>query len=209
MLIIWRNGLPLFPGAIDMVTELEHRVAELRFIDGIEKVEHVRFSTGDQFWVRFNRPIDMQKLEDIIRKHGCQLIRFGGFASKLPRKLSEVLWNGVTHVIVSNISGWERFTSSLGLEPDSNGKIVVDLHGPYQIFIATNENGVQILYDYLGVKYVPPAPPTKPVLPVAQVTTAAKPSVAVAPASQPSPSVSAPSPAKVQDSDPDKKTAAA
>jgi hypothetical protein len=151
-----------------MLPELQHRLAELRFIDGIEKVEHVRFSTEDQFWVRFNRPIDLQKLEDIVRKRGCQLIRFGRLPSKLPRKLSEVLWDGVTHVIVRDISGWGRFTSSLGIEPNGIGKIVLDLHGPYQIFIARNEDGVQVLYDYLGVKYVPPAPSTKPVLPVAQ-----------------------------------------
>jgi hypothetical protein len=163
---------------VDMFAELEHRVAELRSIDGIEKVEHVQFSTGDQFWVRFNRPLDMQKLEDIVKKHGYQLIRFGGLPSKLPRKLSEVMWDGVTHVIVRNTSGWMKFTSSLGLEPDGIGKIVLDLHGPYQIFIAVNEDCVQILYDYLGVKYVPPAPSTKLVPPAQPANAAAKPPVA-------------------------------
>jgi hypothetical protein len=38
-------------------------------------------------------------------------------------------------------------------------KIAVDLHEPYEIFIATNEDGIQLLYDYLGMKYVPPAKP--------------------------------------------------
>ena len=189
-----------------MFTELEHRVSELRFIDGIEKVEHVRFSTGEQFWVRFNRPIDMQKLQDIIRKRGCQLIKFGGLPSKLPRKLSEVLWNGVTHVIVRNISGWEKFTSSLGFEPDGIGKIVLDLHGPYQIFIAMNEDGVQVLYDYLGVRYVPPAPPTKPVAPAVKPAAAPKPAVPQQPgASAPTTAKSASPSPTAQTSDQDKK----
>jgi len=189
-----------------MFTELEHRVSELRFIDGIEKVEHVRFSTGDQFWVRFNRPIDMQKLQDIIRNRGCQLIKFGGLPSKLPRKLSEVLWNGVTHVIARNISGWEKFTSSLGFEPDGIGKIVVDLHGPYQIFIAMNEDCVQILYDYLGVRYVPTAPPTELVAPAVKPAAAPKPTVPLQPgANAPTTAKSASPSPTAQTSDQDKK----
>ena len=142
-----------------MMSHSEQRLAELRFIDGIEKVEHVRFSTGDQFWVRFNHPLDMQRLQQIVKGRSCELIKFGGLFSKLPRRLSEVLWDGVTHVIVREISQWGKITSTLGFEPDGIGKIAADLHGPYQIFMAMNETGVQLVYDYLGVKYVPPPPP--------------------------------------------------
>jgi len=156
--------------------EMERRSAELRFIDGIEKVEHVPFSTGDQFWVRFNRPIDLKRLQGVVRSNGCKLIKFGGLPSKLPRKLSEVLWSGVTHVIVKKGGGFEKFTSMLGFEPVGIAKIVTDLHGPYQIFIATDEDGVHVLYDYLGLKYVPPAPPPpKAAPPPKPPTPAAKP----------------------------------
>jgi hypothetical protein len=158
-----------------MFLELERRVSELRFIDGIEKVEHVPYSAGDQFWVRFNLPLDMQRLQDIVKMRGYELFKFGSLPSKLPRKLSEVLWDGITHVIVKNISGWERFTTSLGLEPEGIVKIAVDLHGPHEIIIATNEDGIQLLYDYLGVKYVPPAKPVtatvKPSTPAAKPVT--------------------------------------
>jgi hypothetical protein len=159
----------------------------LRFLDGIEKVEHVPFLTGDQFWTRFNRPIDMKKLQDVITKHDYQLIRFGRFPSKLPRKLTEVLWDGVTHVIVKKTGGWGKLTSSLGFEPDGIAKIVMDLHGPYSIFIAMNEDGVHVLYDYLGVKYVPPAPPTpKAIAPSNPPAPTAKPPIPPQPAAQPS-----------------------
>jgi len=169
------------------MSQLEMRVAELRFIDGVEKVEHVRFSTGDQFWVRFNRPLDMQKLQQIVTKRNYRLIQFGGLFSKLPRRLSEVLWNGVTYVIVQEISQWGKITSTLGFEPDGIGKIADDLDGPYQIFIAMNEAGVQLVYDYLGVKYTPPPPP-KPAPPKPQ-TPVSKPTVSsVPPAGKPSPS---------------------
>jgi hypothetical protein len=176
--------------------EMERRSTELRFIAGIEKVEHVPFSTGDQFWVRFNSPIDLKKLHGVIRSNGFQLINFGGLPSKLPRKLSEVLWSGVTHVIVKKCGGFEKFTSMLGLEPAGIAKIVTDLHGPYQIFIATNEDGVHVLYDYLGLKYVPPAPPPpKAVSPPKPPTPAAKPA-ASPPPPVPAPQVPASAPTK-------------
>jgi len=174
------------------VSQLEQRLAELRFIEGVEKVEHVRFPTGDQFWVRFNNQLDMQKLQQIVRGRGYRLISFGALFSKLPRRLSEVLWDGVTHVIVKEISQWGKITLVFGFEPDGVGKIAVDLHGPYQIFMAMNEAGVQLLYDYLGVKYTPPPPlpkaaPPKPPPPVSKppalssAPPAAKPNPAAAP----------------------------
>jgi len=181
--------------------ELELRLAELRFLEGVEKVEQVHFSTGDQFWVRFNRPIDLKRLQDVVEKNNCQLIKFGGLASKLPRKLGEVLWDGVTHVIVKRIDGWARFTSALGLEPEGIAKIALDLHGPFQIFIAMNEEGVRVLYDYLGVKYVAPAPkitpPAKPLLPVAGPTPSPPP--------RPVPSAASPNPTLPSSSTQDEK----
>ena len=184
------------------MSHLEQRLAELRFKDGVEKVEHVRFSTGDQFWVRFNRPLDMQKVQQIVKARGCRLIKFGGLFSKLPRRLSEVLWNGVTHVIVREISQWGKITSTLGFEPDGIGKIADDLHGPYQIFMAMNETGVQLVYDYLGVKYAPPPPKlvasTKP--PSAVSKTPAATSSAPAGQASSSPVAAKPAPVPVQTS---------
>jgi hypothetical protein len=174
-----------------MVADLGRRLVELRFIEGIEKVEHVPYPTGDQFWVRFNRPLDFAHLKDLVKKHGYLIVEFAKLPSKLPRGISEMLWNGVTHVIARKISGWSRFTSSLGLEPDGIAKIAHDLHGQYQIFIATTEEGVQLLYEYLGVKYVPPAPPpvtpAKPPTPAAgkSAPVVAKPAPPAAPAKPP------------------------
>jgi hypothetical protein len=147
------------------VEGFQRRVSELRFVEGIEKVEHVPYPSGDEFWVRFNEPLDLKKLDDLTGKHGWRMIKFGGLPSKLPKPLGEVMWDGVSHVIVKTASAWGKFTASLGFEPDGIAKIATDAHGPYQIFIATQEDGVQLLYEYLGLKYVPPAPPPKPVVP--------------------------------------------
>jgi hypothetical protein len=164
-----------------MVADFQRRLVELRFVDGIEKVEHVPYPSGDEFWVRFSRQLDMKKLEEIARKHGAVLVRFGGLPSKLPRPLAEILWDGVNHVIAKNIGGWGKFTAALGFEPDGIAKVASDAHGPYQIFIATQEEGVQILYEYLGLKYVAPAPPAKPVAPPKPPTAAVVKPVAPAP----------------------------
>jgi hypothetical protein len=155
--------------------ELERRLAELRFIQGIEKVEHVPYQTGDQFWVRFNQPMDLGKLDEIVKKHGYVMTKFASVPSRLPRGLGELVWDGVTHVIVRKISGWSRFTSKFGFEPDGIAKLATDLHGSNQIFMATGEEGIQLLYEYLDLKYIPPTPPA----------TAAK-TPRIAPPSQPS-----------------------
>jgi hypothetical protein len=148
-----------------VIADLQRRIVELRFVEGIEKVEHVPFPTGDQFWVRFNHPLDFTKLETITKSHGCYIVKFAGLPSKLPRGLSEMLSDGVTHVITKKISWWINFSAKLGSEPDGIAKIATDLHGPYEIFMATEEEGVQIVYEYLGVTYTPPEPP-KPTTPI-------------------------------------------
>ena len=162
--------------------ELERRLNELRFIPGIEKVEHVPYQTGDQFWVRFNQRIDLGKLDEIAKTHGYALTKFASVPSRLPRGLGELLWDGVTHVIVKRMSGWSRFTSRFGFEPDGIAKLATDLHVSNQIFMATNEEGIQLLYEYLGLKYIPPTPPAPAAKPPPPAKAATPP---VAPASKP------------------------
>jgi hypothetical protein len=171
-----------------MSSVLQTRLNELRFVDGIEKVEHVPYPTGDQFWVRFNRHIDFKKINELAKKRGYTMMKFGGLPSKLPGRLVEVLWDGVNHVIAKNPNVLVKLTASLGIEPDGVAKIATDLHGPYQIFMAMNEEGIQLLYDYLGLKYVPPPPPPpKPVVPAKPAIPAAKPSVLAPPTTVPRP----------------------
>jgi hypothetical protein len=204
-----------------VVDDLQRRLVDLRFVEGIEKVEHVPYPTGDQFWVRFNRQLDLEKFDEIAKKHGCVMLRFASLPSKLPRPIAEILWDGISHVITKRISGWAKFTASLGFEPDGIAKIATDLHGPYQIYISMREEGVQILYEYLGLKYVPPAPPAVPVAPAkSPVPAAVKPATPLQrPTSPPTPVVAKqtptaqPSPAKpaqeapTQEPEPPKPTA--
>jgi hypothetical protein len=179
-----------------VVDDLQRRLVELRFVEGIEKVEHVPYPTGDQFWVRFNSKLDVGKFEDIAKKHGYVIVRFASLPSKLPRPIAEILWNGISHVITKKINGWAKFTASIGFEPDGVAKIATDLHGPYQIYISMQEEGIQMLYEYLGLKYTAPVPPPKPVTPAKPaVTTAVKPSPAAPrPVTPPTPVTAKPTP---------------
>lgn len=185
-----------------MVADLERRIDELRFVDGIEKVEHVPYTTGDQFWVRFNQPLDLRKLDEIVTKHGLIMVNFASLPSRLPRGLGEMLSDGVTHIITKRISDWSKFTSKFGFEPDGIAKLAVDLHGPYRIFMTTDEEGIRLLYEYLGLNYVPPAPPTpkpaalvKPTVPPAAKPqpTASQPATPATPSGTSSPAASQPS----------------
>ena len=179
-----------------MVDDLQRRLVELRFVEGIEKVEHVPYPAGDQFWVRFNSKLDFGKFQDIAKKHGCAMVSFATLLSRLPRPIAEILWDGVTHIITKHISGWAKFTASFGFEPDGIAKIATDLHCPDQIYISMQEEGVQILYEYLGLKYLAPAPPPKPVLQAKPaVPTAVKPSpIAPRPVAPPTPATAKPTP---------------
>jgi hypothetical protein len=185
-----------------VIPDLDRRLTELRFVQGIEKVEHVPYQIGDQFWVRFNQPMDLGKLDQIVREHGYVMTKFASVPSRLPRGLGELLWDGITHVIAKRLSGWSRFTSKFGFEPDGIAKLATDLHGSNQIFIATEEKGIQLLYEYLGLKYVPPTPPAPAVKPAApaQTTTppVARPSQPAAPQPVPPAKPSAGPPANVQ-----------
>jgi hypothetical protein len=148
-----------------MVGDLERRVNELRYLDGVEKVEHVPYRTGDEFWVRFNRPLDLNKVNEAAKKYSYQMIRFASLPSKLPRGLAEILWDGVAYVIVRKITALAKLQCSLGFEPEGIAKIAYDLHGPYQIFMASDEDGMKVLYEYLGQRYVPPTPPPRTAAP--------------------------------------------
>jgi hypothetical protein len=156
-----------------MVGDLERRVNEIRYLDGVEKVEHVPYRTGDEFWVRFNRPLDLNKVNEAAKKYSYQMVRFASLPSKLPRGLAEILWDGVAYVIVRKITALAKLQCSLGFEPQGIAKIAYDLHGPYQIFMANDEDGMKVLYEYLGLRYVPPTPPPKIAAPAKPSTPAA------------------------------------
>ena len=141
----------------------ERRINEIRYVDGIEKAEHVQFPDRDEFWVRFTQSMNLRRLTRVANGYHYEVVKFGGLPSFLPSRLGELLWDGVSYVILRRIGFRGLFASLLGSEPDGVAKVVKDLHSSQDIFITSNEEGVKILYAYLGLNYSTPTPPQRPV----------------------------------------------
>jgi hypothetical protein len=145
----------------------DEHVSILRAEPIVRRVEYVKYPQGNEYWVTFreDRRLDMRRFERIVNKHDYRIIRFGGLPSKLPKGFSELLWNGVTHVVVKEISGLDKLKAVLGFEPEGIARIAEWGHGHYQIFGAGTWEGLKILFDYLDLEMPmpPPAPaPPKP-----------------------------------------------
>ena len=141
-----------------MVGDEERRINELRFVAGVEKAEHVQFPDRDEFWVRFIDPIDLRRLVRVANEYHYEVVKFGGLPSKLPSRLGELLWNGVSYVIVRRIGFRGLLASFLGSEPEGVAKVVKDLSSSQDIFVTSSEDGIEVLYAYLGLSYSPPNP---------------------------------------------------
>ena len=122
----------------------------------------------------------------MVSEHHYELVKFGSFPSKLPSKLDGLVWNGVAYVILRRIGFIGLLAAFFGSEPQGVAKIVKDLQTSQPIFVTTNEEGVKILYDYVGLEYTPPVPatplktgvPTKPATQLPAKPTPPRPSVA-------------------------------
>jgi hypothetical protein len=58
---------------------MERRINELRFLEGVEKAEHFPYPNRDEFWIRFNHPVDLRKLSKVVNEHHSELVKFGAF----------------------------------------------------------------------------------------------------------------------------------
>lgn len=131
-----------------MFADVEARIAELRGRPEVRRAELVRYPSGVQFWVVFRNAIDIDRLRKAAGKFGYTVVRFASLPSKLPRNLAEILWDGVCYVIVKEYTWFDKIKSFFGAEPEGIAKIAEDLHHPDQIYIARNEEGMQILLEY-------------------------------------------------------------
>lgn len=161
----------------------------LRAEPTIRRVEYVKYPDGNEYWIALQegRRLDMTRIEAVVRKNGFRLARFGSLPSKLPKGLSELVWNGVTHVILKDFAGMDKLKGFLGFEPEGIARIAEWGHGPYQLYASRTWEGLKILFEYLGLEMPEPPPPPAPPTPT---TAPAKPQVAprpVAPAAAPKP----------------------
>jgi hypothetical protein len=134
-----------------MITDPESLVPELRQLRGVKDVEIVGFPSGKELWVVLGDPIDTDGLHRASASLGYAVLRSGSLASKLPRSLAEMIWDGTTHVVTKHPHGWKKLISTLGLRPAV--KIARDLATGDTVYNINDSDGLAILREYLKVAF--------------------------------------------------------
>lgn len=134
-----------------MFKDQERILEKISFDRRIKRADHVRYRGEDQIWATFRDKIDIKALEKIAAEAKFKVVTFGSIPSKLPKSLSEIVWNGVTHIITESYGSVDKLKSFLGFEPEGVAKIAVDSHGPEQTYIARTPEALRILMEYLGL----------------------------------------------------------
>ncbi len=130
-----------------MILDPESLAAELRPLSGVKDVDVVRFSSGKELWVVLRDPVDIDRLLKASASLGYTVAKSGSFASRLPRSLAEMIWDGTTLVVTKHPHGWKRLKSSLGVDPVA--KITKDLATEDVVYQINDTDGLKILQDYL------------------------------------------------------------
>lgn len=86
-------------------------------------------------------PIDLDRLVGISSRFDYVVTRRGGWISKLPRSLAEMIWDGLMYVIT-------RHTHVPG-KHESAARIMKDLATGNTIYHAIDNDGLTILQEYL------------------------------------------------------------
>ena len=130
-----------------MITDPQLLVAELREHPRVKDVDIVHFSLGKELWVVLREPVDLSKLQAAAARSGYTVAKVGSFASRLPRSLAEMIWDGVTYVITKHPHGWKKLEST-GLR-GLVGRIMRDLATGDTVYHVDDDDGLDILKEYL------------------------------------------------------------
>jgi hypothetical protein len=130
-----------------MIPDPETLVPALRSTTGVKDVDIVKFSVRKELWVILEHPIDDERLRKAAEGSGYEVVRVGSFASRLPRSLAEMIWDGVTHVVTRHPHGWKRLWSALGSAPVA--QIARNLATEEVVYKVNDSDGLKILQEYL------------------------------------------------------------
>jgi hypothetical protein len=130
-----------------MIIDPESLVPELRQLRGVKDVEIVGFPSRKELWVVLRDPVHTDELCKASASLGYAVVKSGSLASKLPRSLAEMIWDGTTHVVTKHPHGWKKLISTLGIRPVV--KIARDLATGDTVFHVNDSDGLAILREYL------------------------------------------------------------
>lgn len=124
-----------------MLGDPESVAPTLRSQSGVKDVDIVEFPSGKQLWVVLRNPINLDRLGTISDSKGYMVTKRGGWVSKLPRSLAEMIWDGLMYVVT-------KHTHVPG-KHESAARIMKDLATGNTIYHAIDNDGLAILQEYL------------------------------------------------------------
>ena len=124
-----------------MLGDPESVAPTLRSLSGVKDVDIVEFPSGKELWVVLRDPINLDRLVGISNHFDYVVARRGGWISKLPRSLAEMIWDGLIYVVT-------RHTHVPG-KHESAARIMKDLATGNTIYHAIDNDGLTILQEYL------------------------------------------------------------
>jgi hypothetical protein len=125
-----------------MIPDPEPVAAALRFALGVKDVDIVQFPSGKELWVVLKDPVNIDRLRGISESLGYMVARQSLLISKLPRSLAEMVWDGVTYVIIrhTHIPGNQEYSA----------RVMKDLATGDVIYHVVDADGLEILKEYLN-----------------------------------------------------------
>jgi hypothetical protein len=125
-----------------MIPDPEPVATALRFAPGVKDVDVVQFPSGRELWVVLKDPVNIDRLRGISESLGYMVARRSLLISKLPRSLAEMVWDGVTYVIIrhTHIPGNQEYSA----------RVMKDLATGDVIYHVVNADGLEILKEYLN-----------------------------------------------------------
>lgn len=124
-----------------MIKDPEQIASVLRSVPGVKDVDIVQFPSGKELWIVLRDPVNVDKLRKASESLGYRVAKRGSLISKLPRSLAEMVWDGVTYVIIGD-------THSTGKQA-SVARIMKDFVTRDIIYYAIDSDGLGILQEYL------------------------------------------------------------
>jgi hypothetical protein len=124
-----------------MIGDPEPVASELRSAPGVKDVDIVQFPSGKELWVVLRDPINIDRLRRASESLGYIVARRGSLISGLPRSLAEMVWDGVTYVIIkhTHVPGDQRPAA----------RLMKNLVTGDMIYHTVDSDGLKILQEYL------------------------------------------------------------
>ena len=124
-----------------MISDPESVATALRPMSGVKDVDIVQFPSQKELWIILRDPVNLDRLRKASERLGYIVAKRGSWASMLPRSLAEMIWDGVTYVVIkhTHVPGKHEYAA----------RVMKDLATGDTIYHIMATDGLEILKEYL------------------------------------------------------------